>query len=42
MKKEEYLKPEMIVIQLKSNTQLLTGSTMEINEDEIDNVNSIL
>ena len=26
MKKEEYLKPEMKVVQLKSRTQLLAGS----------------
>ena len=36
MKREEYLKPDMQVILLKSNTPLLAGSTrtMQIYNDE--------
>ena len=34
--KKEYIKPEMKVILLQSNTQLLAGSTMEIYNDEVD------
>ena len=38
MKREEYIKPEMQVILLKSNTPLLTVSTktMGIYDDEAD------
>ena len=36
MKRKEYLKPEMKVFQLKSKSQLLTGSTrtLKIYDDE--------
>ena len=38
MKRKEYLKPEMKVVQLKSRTQLLVGSErkMQIYEEEVD------
>ena len=35
MKRKEYIKPEMQVILLKSNTQLL-ASSMEIYNEEVD------
>ena len=34
MKREEYIKPEMQVILLKSNTPLLADSTMNMFGDE--------
>ena len=37
MKKEEYIKPEMQVILLKSNTPLLAGSpTFGLHSDQVD------
>lgn len=44
MKRKEYLKPEMKVVQLKSRTQLLTSSTrkMQIYDDEVDYDDDIL
>ena len=44
MKKEEYIKPEMQVIQLKSNTPLLTASLGidDSDENKVDDPNSIL
>lgn len=45
MKRKEYLKPEMKVVQLKSRTQLLTGSTRKmriIYDDEVDDDDYIL
>ena len=42
MKRKEYIKPEMQVILLKSNTLLLTMSTMELNSTEVDDENDIL
>ena len=41
MKKEEYIKPEMQVILLKSNTPLLAGS-MNLYEEEVEDENDIL
>ena len=38
MKRKEYLKPEMKVFLLKSNTPLLAGSTMNIYDGEEDKV----
>ena len=42
MKREEYIKPEMQVILLKSNTQLLTMSSLDYYDDEVTNVIDIL
>ena len=44
MKREEYIKPEMQVIQLKSNTPLLTTSFGIDSSDanQVDDPNSIL
>ena len=44
MKREEYFKPEMQVILLKSNTPLLAGSTepMQIISDEEAEVEDII
>ncbi len=43
MKREEYIKPEMQVILLKSNTQLLTMSSLDYYyNEEVTNVTDIL
>jgi len=42
MKREEYIKPEMQVILLKSNTQLLTESSLDYYEEEVTKVTDIL
>ena len=49
MKRKEYLKPEMKVVQLKSRTQLLVGSGEKsfgihrgVNDPEIDKEGDIL
>ena len=41
MKRKEYLKPEMQVILLKSNTSLLTGS-LRIYDEEVEDDDDIL
>ena len=41
MKKEEYLKPEMKVVLLKSKTQLLAGS-LRIYDEEVEDDDDIL
>ena len=41
MKREEYIKPEMQVFLLKSNTPLLAGS-LGIYEDEVDDELQVL
>ena len=36
MKRKEYLKPEMQVVQLQSKSQLLAGSELNIYNEEVE------